>query len=119
MSCHCFISYTITTFLATRCVALLSPRSCALEVARFVNLLLVLIFGGRRALPKAGAHLPQFPSLHRSNITGSERNHFQVIEFIRNKDTAGLIEAIESGEQHLPFSLASFLLFFCPFDLSS
>ncbi|XP_065182623.1 E3 ubiquitin-protein ligase HECTD1-like [Sycon ciliatum] len=77
--------------------ALKGEESCASEVARFVNLLLVIIFNGRRALPKGSGHLPQFPSLHRASISGSERNHFQVIDGIRSKDTSGLVEAIEAG----------------------
>lgn len=65
---------------------------------RLVDLLLVLLFEGRRALPKVCV------SSVRSGLVGlrrfdssSERSHRQLIDCIRSKDTDALIDAIENG----------------------
>lgn len=67
---------------------------------RLVDLLLVLLFEGRQALPKScvslsragGAGIRRFDS-------SSERSHRQLIDCIRSKDTDALIDAIENGKR--------------------
>ena len=78
--------------------ALQGDERCALDTMRLVDLLLVLLFEGRRALPKACV------SISRASIGGlrrfdssSERSHRQLIDCIRSKDTDALIDAIENG----------------------
>lgn len=67
---------------------------------RFIDLLLVLVFEGREALPKTSN-----PSLTPSGgsssklDSSSERSHRQLIDCIRSKDTDALIEAIDSGSE--------------------
>lgn len=66
---------------------------------RLVDLLLVLLFEGRKALPKssqATAPSTRVPSLRRVDTAG-ERTHRQLIDCIRSKDTDALIDAIDSG----------------------
>ena len=64
---------------------------------RLVDLLLVLLFEGRKALPKSGSVASaRLASLRRTDATG-EKAHRQLIDCIRSKDTEALIEAIESG----------------------
>lgn len=66
---------------------------------RLVDLLLVLLFEGRKALPKSsqgGVPPARIPSLRRVDTAG-ERTHRQLIDCIRSKDTDALIDAIDSG----------------------
>lgn len=66
---------------------------------RLVDLLLVLLFEGRKALPKSSqttAPPTRVPSLRRVDTAG-ERTHRQLIDCIRSKDTDALIDAIDSG----------------------
>ncbi|XP_067136429.1 E3 ubiquitin-protein ligase HECTD1 isoform X3 [Centruroides vittatus] len=72
---------------------------CVLDSMRLVDLLLVLLFEGRKALPKSGVtSVPttRLPSLRRVDSAG-ERTHRQLIDCIRSKDTDALIDAIDSG----------------------
>ncbi|KAK3576282.1 hypothetical protein CHS0354_036017 [Potamilus streckersoni] len=71
---------------------------CCLDTMRFVDLLLVLLFEGRKALPKAGmgSIAGRLPSLRRMDSSG-ERSHRQLIDCIRSKDTDALIDAVENG----------------------
>lgn len=67
---------------------------------RLVDLLLVLLFEGRSALgrtnPSSCSSGPLLPRLRRLDSAG-EKNHRQLIDCIRSKDTDALMEAIESG----------------------
>ena len=75
---------------------------------RLVDLLLVLLFEGRRSLPKTGGCLTssgsgaamslvaRLNSVRRMDSAG-ERTHRQLIDCIRSKDTDALIDAIDSG----------------------
>ena len=65
---------------------------------RLVDLLLVLLFEGRKALPKSGCVTSaRLASLRRQDGTTGEKTHRQLIDCIRSKDTEALIDAIESG----------------------
>ena len=67
---------------------------------RLVDLLLVLLFEGRKALPKAGVTTisGRLPGLRRMDSTG-ERSHRQLIDCIRSKDTDALIDAVDNGTE--------------------
>ncbi|KAK7103616.1 E3 ubiquitin-protein ligase HECTD1-like isoform X2 [Littorina saxatilis] len=71
---------------------------CCLDTMRLVDLLLVLLFEGRKALPKSGstAITSRLPGLRRTDSTG-DRSHRQLIDCIRSKDTDALIDAIDNG----------------------
>ncbi|XP_041351620.1 E3 ubiquitin-protein ligase HECTD1-like isoform X2 [Gigantopelta aegis] len=71
---------------------------CCLDTMRLVDLLLVLLFEGRKALPKTGvcSITSRLPGLRRTDSTG-ERSHRQLIDCIRSKDTDALIDAIDGG----------------------
>lgn len=82
---------------------------CVLDTMRLVDLLLVLLFEGRRALPKSvittsigPSRLPSFRRLDRLDSAG-ERTHRQLIDCIRSKDTDALIDAIDSGGVEVNF----------------
>lgn len=69
---------------------------------RLVDLLLVLLFEGRKALtPGGGASSHALPRLRRMDSAG-ERSHRQLIDCIRSKDTDALIDAIENGGELPP-----------------
>lgn len=66
---------------------------------RLVDLLLVLLFEGRRALGKTGGASTSgtfVPRIRRMD-SAAEKSHRQLIDCIRSKDTDALIEAIETG----------------------
>lgn len=70
-----------------------------LDTMRLVDLLLVLLFEGRKALPKSSAgSTGRIPGLRRLDSSG-ERSHRQLIDCIRSKDTDALIDAIDTGGQ--------------------
>ena len=76
---------------------------------RLVDLLLVLLFEGRKALPKSGVIGPggRIPGLRRMDSVG-ERSHRQLIDCIRSKDTDALIDAIDNGsKQEITVNLSS------------
>jgi E3 ubiquitin-protein ligase HECTD1 len=80
--------------------ALKGDERCVLDTMRLVDLLLVLLFEGRKALPKPGSAVSaRLASLRRQDGTSGEKTHRQLIDCIRSKDTEALIEAIESGGQ--------------------
>jgi E3 ubiquitin-protein ligase HECTD1 len=67
---------------------------------RLVDLLLVLLFEGRKALSRtgmgcvgAGQLIPRF----RRMDSAGEKSHRQLIDCIRSKDTDALVEAIDTG----------------------
>lgn len=65
---------------------------------RLVDLLLVLLFEGRRALGKSGGSSSgQLVPRMRRMDSAAEKSHRQLIDCIRSKDTDALIEAIENG----------------------
>ncbi|CAJ0931846.1 unnamed protein product [Ranitomeya imitator] len=77
--------------------ALLGDERCVLDTMRLVDLLLVLLFEGRKALPKSSAgSTGRIPGLRRLDSSG-ERSHRQLIDCIRSKDTDALIDAIDTG----------------------
>ncbi|CAG2108187.1 unnamed protein product, partial [Medioppia subpectinata] len=95
---------------AIKC-SLLGDERCVLDTMRLVDLLLVLLFEGRRALPKSvmsassslnPSRLPSFRRLDRLDSAG-ERTHRQLIDCIRSKDTDALIDAIDSGGVEVNF----------------
>lgn len=64
---------------------------------RLVDLLLVLLFEGRKALLRSGSSSGQLlPRMRRMDSAG-EKCHRQLIDCIRSKDTDALIEAIDNG----------------------
>jgi E3 ubiquitin-protein ligase HECTD1 len=66
---------------------------------RLVDLLLVLLFEGRKALSRSGpggVSGQLLPRLRRMDSAG-EKSHRQLIDCIRSKDTDALIEAIDTG----------------------
>ena len=67
---------------------------------RLVDLLLVLLFEGRKALSRTGVGCvgagQLLPRLRRMDSAG-EKSHRQLIDCIRSKDTDALVEAIDTG----------------------
>lgn len=83
--------------------ALQGDERCVLDTMRLVDLLLVLLFEGRKALPKSSAgSTGRIPGLRRLDSSG-ERSHRQLIDCIRSKDTDALIDAIDTGGQKIFF----------------
>ncbi|BES94932.1 Sad1 / UNC-like C-terminal [Nesidiocoris tenuis] len=77
--------------------ALKGDERCCLDTMRLVDLLLVLLFEGRKALtPGGGSSSHALPRVRRMDSAG-ERSHRQLIDCIRSKDTDALIDAIENG----------------------
>ena len=78
--------------------ALQGDERCVLDTMRLVDLLLVLLFEGRKALPKTniGASTRAMAGLRRLDSAG-ERSHRHLIDCIRSKDTDALIDAIDTG----------------------
>lgn len=79
--------------------ALQGDERCILDTMRLVDLLLVLLFEGRQALPKSCVSIPRGggPGIRRFD-SSNERSHRQLIDCIRSKDTDALIDAIENGK---------------------
>ncbi|XP_053567838.1 E3 ubiquitin-protein ligase HECTD1 [Bombina bombina] len=83
--------------------ALQGDERCVLDTMRLVDLLLVLLFEGRKALPKSSAGSSgRIPGLRRLDSSG-ERSHRQLIDCIRSKDTDALIDAIDTGAFEVNF----------------
>ncbi|KAI5622228.1 E3 ubiquitin-protein ligase HECTD1 isoform X1 [Silurus asotus] len=83
--------------------ALQGDERCVLDTMRLVDLLLVLLFEGRKALPKSTAGAGgRIPGLRRLDSSG-ERSHRQLIDCIRSKDTDALIDAIDTGAFEVNF----------------
>ncbi|KAM9432387.1 E3 ubiquitin-protein ligase HECTD1 isoform 14-T14 [Salvelinus alpinus] len=83
--------------------ALQGDERCVLDTMRLVDLLLVLLFEGRKALPKSTAGTTgRIPGLRRLDSSG-ERSHRQLIDCIRSKDTDALIDAIDTGAFEVNF----------------
>ena len=72
---------------------------------RLVDLLLILLFEGRKALLRAGSSSGQLlPRMRRMDSTG-EKCHRQLIDCIRSKDTDALVEAIDNAGSMTNFFL--------------
>ncbi|CAH1960044.1 unnamed protein product [Acanthoscelides obtectus] len=76
---------------------------CVLDSMRLVDLLLVLLFEGRKALGKSGVSSGQLMPRIRRMDSAAEKSHRQLIDCIRSKDTDALIEAIENGGVEVNF----------------
>ena len=89
--------------------ALQGDERCILDTMRLIDLLLVLLFEGRQALPKSSTPLGggRLSVLRRLDSSG-ERTHRQLIDCIRSKDTDALIEAI--GNAQFLLNLKPFLM---------
>ena len=93
---------------------------CILDTMRLTDLLLVLLFEGRQALPRAASAAASggvsgsitsgssrsgsggASGLKRMDSAG-EKTHRQLIDCIRSKDTDALVEAIDSGNVEVNF----------------
>merc|ERR1719410_249298 len=70
---------------------------------RLTDLLLVLLFEGRGALPRSAlASGGRVPSMRRLDSQG-EKTHRQLIDCIRSKDTDALVESVETGQVEVNF----------------
>ena len=80
--------------------ALHGDERCVIDTCRLVDLLILLIFEGRSALPKSAcsscSSAGKLNSSFRRMSVG-ENTHRQLIDCIRSKDTDALIESIVSG----------------------
>ncbi|XP_076816720.1 E3 ubiquitin-protein ligase HECTD1-like isoform X3 [Clavelina lepadiformis] len=85
--------------------AMKGDERCCLDTLRLCDLLLILLYDGREALPKHTISL--FGGLHnftrRLDLFEGERSHRQLIDCIRSKDTDALIDAVESGAYDVNF----------------
>lgn len=92
--------------------ALQGDERCVLDTMRLVDLLLVLLFEGRRALPKSCVSIPKggIGSVRRFD-SSNERSHRQLIDCIRSKDTDAVIDAIENGEYAITEKCKSYRIF--------
>ena len=84
--------------------ALSGDERCVLDTMRLTDLLLVLLFEGRAALPKANLTpiSGRMAGLRRMDSQG-EKTHRQLIDCIRSKDTDALIESVETGQVEVNF----------------
>jgi len=74
---------------------------CVLDTMRLVDLLLILLFEGRGALPKSSSSSRgSMGSLRKLDSTG-DKSHRQLIDCIRSKDTDALVEAVDSSKSLL------------------
>uniref|UniRef100_H2XKE2 E3 ubiquitin-protein ligase n=1 Tax=Ciona intestinalis TaxID=7719 RepID=H2XKE2_CIOIN len=88
--------------------ALKGNERCCLDTMRICDLLLILLFEGRQAIPKHYLGLFGAPrclnlSNRRMETMDGERSHRQLIDCIRSKDTEALIDAVESGVYDVNF----------------
>ncbi len=88
---------------------------CVLDTMRLIDLLVVLLFEGRSALPKSNSLSARsgLPGLKRMD-SSAERSHRHLIDCIRSKDTDALVEAVDSGNytvKSLIFSFQWLLIF--------
>lgn len=88
------LSLSLTqSLLLTLFLSLLGSRS-ALEVMRLVELLLVLVMEGRKALPKTS--IPAMVAKRMESFPG-DRSHRLVIEAIRAGNNEEFFESMETG----------------------
>ena len=74
-----------------------------LDTMRLVDLLLVLLFEGRQALPKSVTSTTGRLSTLRRTDSVVEKTHRQLIDCIRSKDTDALVGAIDSGASSIDY----------------
>ena len=74
-----------------------------LDTMRLVDLLLVLLFEGRQALPKSVTSSAGRMATLRRTDSVVEKTHRQLIDCIRSKDTDALVEAIDSGASSIDY----------------
>ena len=78
--------------------AMNGDERCVLDTMRLVDLLLILLFEGRGALPKSSSSSRgSLASLKKLDSTG-DKSHRQLIDCIRSKDTDALVEAVDSSK---------------------
>lgn len=79
--------------------AMKGDERCVLDTMRLVDLLLVLLFEGRDALPKSTLTTTRgsLSNLRKTDSAG-DKSHRQLIDCIRSKDTDALMEAIDSSK---------------------
>ncbi|XP_066922502.1 E3 ubiquitin-protein ligase HECTD1-like [Clytia hemisphaerica] len=83
--------------------AMNGDERCVLDTMRLVDLLLILLFEGRGALPKsASSSRASLGNLRKLDSTG-DKSHRQLIDCIRSKDTDALIEAVDSSQFDVNF----------------
>uniref|UniRef100_H2Z0Z7 E3 ubiquitin-protein ligase n=1 Tax=Ciona savignyi TaxID=51511 RepID=H2Z0Z7_CIOSA len=88
--------------------AMKGDERCCLDTMRICDLLLILLFEGRQAIPKHYVGLFGAPrclnltNRRMENLDG-DRSHRQLIDCIRSKDTEALIDAVESGVYDVNF----------------
>lgn len=86
--------------------ALKGDERCCLDTMRLVDLLLVLLLEGRKAVLRSSSSSSGasgiMPRLRRLDSAG-EKTHRQLIECIRSKDTDALIDTIDSGGVEVNF----------------
>lgn len=73
---------------------------CVLDTMRLVDLLLILLFEGRDALPKSvlsSKHGSIATTRNKQTTSSGEKSHRQLIDCIRSKDTDALVEAVVSS----------------------
>jgi len=87
-------------------IMMIAVSRCVLDTMRLVDLLLILLFEGRKALPKTGltGTTSHVAGLRRLDSAG-ERSHRQLIDCIRSKDTDALIDAIDNGSKRRLFDI--------------
>jgi E3 ubiquitin-protein ligase HECTD1 len=86
--------------------ALQGDERCVLDTMRLIDLLLLLLFEGRQALPKctasstsskSGAAVKTSSSSSSRRDVSGDRAHRQLIDSIRCKDTDAVIQAVNAG----------------------
>lgn len=75
---------------------------CCLDTLRLCDLLLILLYEGRKAVPKHNMTLFMgarglSSGVRRLDTFDGERTHRQLIDCIRSKDTDALVDAVDSG----------------------
>nr|XP_039255177.1 E3 ubiquitin-protein ligase HECTD1-like [Styela clava] len=85
--------------------AMKGDERCCLDTMRLADLILIVLFEGRDAIPKHGMAVGAGRNLafHRFEGFGGERSHRQLIDCIRSKDTDTLIDAIDTGAFEVNF----------------
>ncbi len=108
-------SVTETLLKSDLCAAientLQRDERCCLDTMRLMDLLLILLFEGRQALPKpsvaatvvGGCRMPNPLGGRSETDRAHNQAHRQLIDCIRSKETEALIEAVEAGKAEVNF----------------
>nr|CAB3252456.1 E3 ubiquitin-protein ligase HECTD1 [Phallusia mammillata] len=88
--------------------ALKGDERCCMDTLRLCDLLLILLYEGRKAVPKHNMALLMgarslTAGMRRLELFDGERTHRQLIDCIRSKDTDALVDAVESGAYDVNF----------------